>query len=323
MAARPGVDALPGRLAVGVHRRRPLRRRPREARPDRGPASRSSARPVGLGPGAAGRPRAAEARPGSSSSRPPRVEHAPRPCRETSEGGSSRRTIARRGWRRPACAGSGDRRSERAEAGPRGACSSGRATGRLPRRAPGRRCPTRRNTPSRPARPVCPRRVSDLLRALDAGPRAALGSGAVPQERRCGRRAQAAEHEPAEHAASSAGPGRGRRRGRRPSPAAATISGEGVSPAATAAASGSPPGSIASTARAEAGRAAGSSSRHCRITRSTAGRAAARRAREPRLLRLAGAGLRSSSSVARVEEAPAGEHLVEDEARARRGRCGR
>ena len=41
------------------------------------------------------------------------------------------------------------------------------------------------------------------------------------------------------------------------SPAAATISGEGVSPAASAAASGSPPGSAAATASAEAGRSRG------------------------------------------------------------------
>src|ERR1035438_7854477 len=56
-----------------------------------------------------------------------------------------------------------------------------------------------------------------------------------------------------------------------PSPAAATISGDGVSPAASAAASGSPPGRAAATARADAGRAAGSTSRQRRITRSTAG----------------------------------------------------
>ena len=37
------------------------------------------------------------------------------------------------------------------------------------------------------------------------------------------------------------------------SPAAATISGDGVSPAASAAASGSPPGSAAATASADAG----------------------------------------------------------------------
>ena len=40
-------------------------------------------------------------------------------------------------------------------------------------------------------------------------------------------------------------------------PAAATISGDGVSPAASAAASGSPPGSAAATASADAGRASG------------------------------------------------------------------
>src|ERR1035441_2166246 len=52
-----------------------------------------------------------------------------------------------------------------------------------------------------------------------------------------------------------------------PSPAAATISGDGVSPAASAAASGSPPGRAAATARAEAGRAAGSGPPQGRITR--------------------------------------------------------
>jgi hypothetical protein len=54
-------------------------------------------------------------------------------------------------------------------------------------------------------------------------------------------------------------------------PAAATISGDGVSPAASAAASGSPPGSEAITAWAEGGRLFGSSSRQRAITRSTAG----------------------------------------------------
>ena len=55
------------------------------------------------------------------------------------------------------------------------------------------------------------------------------------------------------------------------SPAAATISGDGVSPAASAAASGSPPGSAADTASADAGRCAGSRSRQRRIARSIAG----------------------------------------------------
>ena len=41
------------------------------------------------------------------------------------------------------------------------------------------------------------------------------------------------------------------------SPAAATISGDGVSPAASAAASGSPPGSAAATASADPGRSVG------------------------------------------------------------------
>ena len=50
-----------------------------------------------------------------------------------------------------------------------------------------------------------------------------------------------------------------------PSPAAATISGDGVSPAANVAASGSPPGSAAATASAEAGRRSGSGSRHRRM----------------------------------------------------------
>jgi len=58
---------------------------------------------------------------------------------------------------------------------------------------------------------------------------------------------------------------------RSPSPAAATIAGDGVSPAASAAASGSPPGSAAATARAEAGRARGSCAMQRTITRSTKG----------------------------------------------------
>ena len=56
-----------------------------------------------------------------------------------------------------------------------------------------------------------------------------------------------------------------------PFPAAATISGDGVSPAASAAASGSPPGRAADTASAEAGRRAGSGSRQRRMARSIAG----------------------------------------------------
>ncbi len=55
------------------------------------------------------------------------------------------------------------------------------------------------------------------------------------------------------------------------SPAAATISGEGVSPAAMAAARGSPPGNAAATAFADAGRLAGSGSRQRRMARSVAG----------------------------------------------------
>ena len=54
-------------------------------------------------------------------------------------------------------------------------------------------------------------------------------------------------------------------------PCAATISGEGVSPAASAAASGSPPGSATITASALGGRFSGSGSRHRRMTFSTAG----------------------------------------------------
>ncbi len=54
-------------------------------------------------------------------------------------------------------------------------------------------------------------------------------------------------------------------------PAAATISGEGVSPAANAAANGSPPGSAAPTLKAERGRCEGSRSRQRRMARSTAG----------------------------------------------------
>jgi hypothetical protein len=55
------------------------------------------------------------------------------------------------------------------------------------------------------------------------------------------------------------------------SPAAATSSGDGVSPAARAAASGSPPGSPAATAIAEAGRCRGSGCRQRMITRSAVG----------------------------------------------------
>ncbi len=54
-------------------------------------------------------------------------------------------------------------------------------------------------------------------------------------------------------------------------PAAATIAGDGVSPAASAAASGSPPGSAADTAIALAGRSVASRERQRWITRSTAG----------------------------------------------------
>src|SRR5262245_57718441 len=53
--------------------------------------------------------------------------------------------------------------------------------------------------------------------------------------------------------------------------AAATISGDGVSPAARAAARGSPPGSAAATSIAEEGRLDGFFSRQRRITRSTFG----------------------------------------------------
>ena len=53
------------------------------------------------------------------------------------------------------------------------------------------------------------------------------------------------------------------------SPEAATSSGDGVSPAAMAAASGSPPGSEAANWVTDAGRARGSRSRQRRITRST------------------------------------------------------
>lgn len=52
---------------------------------------------------------------------------------------------------------------------------------------------------------------------------------------------------------------------------AATISGDGVSPAASASASGSPPGSARATASADCGRLAASGSRHFAIRRSTAG----------------------------------------------------
>lgn len=59
--------------------------------------------------------------------------------------------------------------------------------------------------------------------------------------------------------------------GERPSvgPAAATISGDGVTPSASAAASGSPPGRLADSARADAGRILGSGSRQRRMARST------------------------------------------------------
>jgi len=54
-------------------------------------------------------------------------------------------------------------------------------------------------------------------------------------------------------------------------PDAATSSGEGVSPAARAAANGSPPGSAAATDNALGGRLEGSGSRQRRIALSTAG----------------------------------------------------
>ncbi len=62
-------------------------------------------------------------------------------------------------------------------------------------------------------------------------------------------------------------------RGCRPSfsPDAATISGDGVSPAASAAAIGSPPGSAIATFNADEGRLRGSVSRQRRITRSIVG----------------------------------------------------
>ncbi len=55
------------------------------------------------------------------------------------------------------------------------------------------------------------------------------------------------------------------------SPAATSIAGEGVSPAASAAASGSPPGSDAATVSADGGRCSGSFARQRRMTRSIAG----------------------------------------------------
>src|SRR5580658_4465307 len=62
-------------------------------------------------------------------------------------------------------------------------------------------------------------------------------------------------------------------RGRNPadSPDAATSCGEGVSPAASAAANGSPPGRAAATLRTVAGRADGSVSKQRRMTRSMIG----------------------------------------------------
>src|SRR5262245_38163140 len=53
-------------------------------------------------------------------------------------------------------------------------------------------------------------------------------------------------------------------------PDAATMSGDGVSPAASASASGSPPGSAAASANADGGRSFGLGSRHRRIARSIA-----------------------------------------------------
>src|ERR1700722_19675133 len=54
-------------------------------------------------------------------------------------------------------------------------------------------------------------------------------------------------------------------------PEAATTWGEGVSPAAGAAAKGAPPGRLAATARADAGRLEGSEARQRRMAHSAAG----------------------------------------------------
>ena len=67
------------------------------------------------------------------------------------------------------------------------------------------------------------------------------------------------------------GPGHGGGERPRAHPTPPPAPGEGVSPAASAAASGSPPGRAAATASAECGRCRGSGSRQCRIARSTAG----------------------------------------------------
>ena len=96
-------------------------------------------------------------------------------------------------------------------------------------------------------------------------------------------------------------------------PAAATISGDGVSPAARAAASGSPPGNAADTASADAGRRAGSrrDSAGSRARPPDRSSSRSRRRRRRRPLR---AGSTRSASVLRVERALAGEELVEDQA---------
>ena len=97
------------------------------------------------------------------------------------------------------------------------------------------------------------------------------------------------------------------------SPAAATISGDGVSPAASAAASGSLPGRAAETASAERGRRDGSGSRQRAMMRSTAGS----RSRAT-LVRLTGV-LACCAAISSASELPSngrlpGEHLVQQQA---------
>ena len=96
-------------------------------------------------------------------------------------------------------------------------------------------------------------------------------------------------------------------------PASATTSGDGVWPASSAAASGSPPGRAAATASAERGRFSGSGSRHQRIARSTAGSRS--RTTEDGLSGFVPLRSRAAASEGlRVERPAAGEDLVEDEA---------
>ena len=91
--------------------------------------------------------------------------------------------------------------------------------------------------------------VEELLRARSSG------TTGGPRRRR-GKQLQTGLEQQRDDRAGSRGPrhAQGRRRTLPCAPAAATISGDGVSPAASAAASGSPPGSAADTASADGGR---------------------------------------------------------------------